>query len=192
MITLFNPTNETLSMMFAGITYVMEPPRAPSHKLQVEDACGKHLLNAFAQRGLCQLVFGDSEELVARDGISRNLEFKKTQIMRYNSNNEQRKMQGLGYMPPTKELKRYSVELAIGLLEPYSMKDAELASIANARTENAALKTELETMRADNAETKKQLAELISLMHGGAKEKNTPLNKILEEDPGGSPGKRKG
>ncbi len=192
MIILFNPTNETLNMMYAGVAIVMEPSPEKTHKMQVEDACGKHLLNAFAQRGLCQLIFGDDEKTVAQAGISRNLEFKKLQIIRYNANNEQRKMAGLGYMPPTKELKRYSVELGIGLLEPYSIKDAELASIASARSENLALKAELETMRKENDETRTQLAKLIALMQPHQEEKKTPLAKILEEEPGVSPGKRKG
>ena len=184
MITLFNPTNETLEMMFAGVRIVMEAYPASNSKLQVEDPCGKHLLNAFAQRGLCQLVFGDDEKLVSRAGIDRNLDFKKTQIMRYNASNEQRKMAGLGYMPPTKEIKRYSIELGIALLEPYSLKEAELTAISTARTENAALKGELEVMRSENAGIKVQLAQLISLMQGGqAGAKKSPLEKILEEEP---------
>lgn len=185
MITLFNPTNESLQMMFAGITYGMEPFPGPTSKLAVEDPCGKHLLNAFAQRGLCQLVFGDNEKVVARTGIERNLEFKKTQVIRYNSSNEQRKMAGLGYMPPTKELKRYSIELGIALLEPYSLKEAELTAIHTARTENAALKSDLEVMRAENAETKAQLSQIIAMMQGGRgeREKTTPLAKILDDGP---------
>ena len=183
MITLFNPTNETLEMMFAGIRYVMEPPPAVSSKLNSEDPCGKHLLNAFAQRGLCQLVFGDDEKVVAKAGIERNLDFKKVQIMRYNASNEQRKMAGLGYMPPTKEIKRYSIEMGIALLEPYSLKEAELTAISTSRAENAALKGELEVMRTENAGIKTQLAQLISLMQPKTEAKKSPLDRILEEEP---------
>lgn len=183
MITLFNPTNETLKMMYGGISVVMEPPPAPSHKMNVEDPCGRHLLNAFATRGLCQLIFGDDEKIVGAEGIDRNLEFKKTQIVRYNTQNEQRKMSGMGYLPPTEAVKQYAFELGIKLLEPYSLKDAEVSAIHNVVKENVDLKGRLEGQSAEIGELKTQLQTLIGLMQGAKEEKKTALGKILENEP---------
>ena len=183
MITLFNPTNETLNMMYGGISIIMEPPPAPSHKMNVEDPTGKHLLNRFAQRGLCQLVFGDDEKIVGAQGVERNLEFKKTQIVRYNTQNEQRKMAGMGFLPPTETVKQYAFELGIKLLEPYSLKDMEVSAIHNAVKENLELKGRLEGQGIEMEALKSQVQTLIALMQGVAEAKKTPLGKILENDP---------
>ena len=186
MITLFNPTNETLKMMYGGISVVMEPPPGPSHKMNVEDPCGRHLLNAFATRGLCSLIFGDDEKIVGAQGIERNLEFKKTQIVRYNTQNEQRKMSGMGYLPPTETVKQYAFELGIKILEPYSLKDAEVSAIHNVVKENIDLKGRLEGQSAEIGELKTQLQTLIGLIQGGKEatdSKKTPLSKILEDEP---------
>jgi hypothetical protein len=183
MITLFNPTNETLKMMYGGISVVMEPPPAPSHKLNVEDPCGRHLLNAFAQRGLCQLIFGDDEKVVGAQGIDRNMEFKKGQIVRYNTQNEQRKMSGMGYLPPTDIVKQYAFELGIKLLEPYSLKDAEVSAIHNVVKENIDLKGRLDTQTQEMSELKAQMQTLISLVQGGSEAKKSPREIILENEP---------
>jgi hypothetical protein len=183
MITLFNPTNETLNMMYGGISIIMEPPPAPSHKMNVEDPTGKHLLNRFAQRGLCQLVFGDDEKVVGAQGVERNLEFKRAQIVRYNILNEQRKMQGMGYLPPGENIKGYSFELGIALLQPYSLKDAEVSAIHSAVKENIDLKRRIEAQGTEMEALKTQMQTLISLMHGVAEAKKTPLGKILENEP---------
>jgi len=200
MITLFNPTNETLKMMYGGIAIVMEPPPAPSHRLNVEDPCGKHLLNAFATRGLCQLVYGDNEEIVGDAGRDRNTEFKKAQIVRYNTMNEQRKMSGMGYLPPTEDVKRYAFELGIKLLEPYTMKDAEVTAIHNAAKENQELKGQLQTQQTEINDLKFRLTQLVGLMEGMAgaekearkqsddgprlpgRPRKDALSKILEDD----------
>jgi len=139
MIVLFNPTNETFEMMYGGIGISMKP----GEKKQVEDPCGKHLLNSHSPRGLCQLIYGDEEETVSKAGLRRNLEFKKNHVVRYNMMNEQRKMQGLGYIPPTKELSEYSLELGITLLEPYNIQDHTKSAIAQLSAENDSLKKQL-------------------------------------------------
>ena len=139
MIVLFNPTNELFEMMYGGIAMNL----APNSKRQVDDPCGKHLLNSHSTRGLCQLIYGDDEENVSKAGVKRNLEFKKNHVVRYNQINEQRKMQGLGYIPPTKELKDYSLELGIQLLEPYNVQDVTKSAIATLSEENALLKQQL-------------------------------------------------
>jgi hypothetical protein len=143
MIVLFNPTNEMFSMMYGGISVDLPP----GEKRQVEDPCGKHLLNGYGQRGLCQLVYGDVEEKVAAAGRKQNMEFKKTQVVRYNQMNEQRKMQGLGYIPPTPELTQYSSDLAIELREPYNVADQTKSTIATLSNENEMLKQQLQAMQ---------------------------------------------
>lgn len=170
-------------MMYGGISIIMEPPPAPSHKMNVEDPTGRHLLNAFAARGLCSLIFGDDEKIVGAQGIERNLEFKKTQIVRYNTQNEQRKMSGMGYLPPTETAKQYAFELGIKLLEPYSLKDAEVSAIHNVVKENMDLKGRLESQSVEIGELKNQLHNFIESMQGARGEKKTPLGKILENEP---------
>ena len=171
-------------MMYGGISVVMEPSPAPSHKMNVEDPCGRHLLNAFATRGLCQLIFGDDEKIVGAEGIERNLEFKKAQIVRYNTQNEQRKMSGMGYLPPTDTVKQYAFEFGIKLLEPYSLKDAEVSAIHNAVKENMDLRLIVETQSKEMGILKTQLENLMNMMQGAADLKKTPLSKILEDEPG--------
>ena len=139
MITLFNPTNETLRMVYAGIDFILES----GQKRQADDACANHLLNSHGPRGLCQLVYGDDEKVVAKLGVQRNLEFKKNQVSRYNIMNEQRKMQGLGYLRPTEEIRKYAVELGLSLLEPYALKDEEKDAISTLQRENRELKSQL-------------------------------------------------
>lgn len=115
-ITLFNPTNEDFSMMFGGRGYVVPA----GGKLKVEDACGKHLLNSHAPRGLCALEFGDDENVVATQGRDRNLEFKKHQVMNHNQSNIARRQQGLPFRMPNDVIKAYAKELHITLEEPYT------------------------------------------------------------------------
>ena len=118
---LFNPTNESLDMMYAGRGIVLDP----GEKLKVEDAAGRHLLNAFAPRGLCALEFGDDEGAAAEGGRERNLEFKKRMVMNHNQGNVARKQQGLSYRTPIKAVKEYAKELGLTLDEPYAVRDKE-------------------------------------------------------------------
>ena len=120
MIVVYNPTNEDLKGWHIGIEFTI--PSGAKQKL--EDATAKHLLNHLGPRGLMMLEYGDQEreEQIAAEGIRINREFKKKQIRVYNEINEQRKATGLPYNKPTKEVVRYSNELGILLVEPYSMK----------------------------------------------------------------------
>src|SRR3990170_2615613 len=158
MLTLFNPTNETFFMMFAGIDVVIKP----GEKIQAEDAKANHLLNGFAQRGLCQLVFGDKEEEVAKAGETRNMEFKKSQVVRYNLMNEQRKMQGQAYLPPTKEVQKYAHELGISLLEPYALKDMQVTAMLDLAQKNRDLEKKFNDLYAQNTELMAAMQKLIA------------------------------
>ena len=151
MIVLYNPSNEEFHMQHAGISMSMKADT----KLEVSDACGRHVLNAMGQRGLTQLTYGCDEEKIKKEALGRNLAFKKKQIMEYNQKNENRKQMGLAYLPPTTNVTDYSLELAITLLEPFTMKDAEKQKISDAEVKNVALEEEL-------TEVKKMMAEILA------------------------------
>lgn len=131
-------------------------------RLEVNEACGNHLLNNFGQRGLTYLKYGDDEDSVKKDAIARNVNFKKKMIGEFNQRNEQRKMTGgMGYLYPTKKLQEYAVELGIELMEPYTMKDAEKEAIAKSTEENQKLKEENAALRGDVERIKQMLTQLI-------------------------------
>lgn len=142
MLTLFNPTNEVFNMTFAGMDFTMKS----GEKHQMDDSGANHLLNSYGRRGLCQLVYGDDEKTVAAAGRQRNEDFKKEQVANYNIMNEQRKMGGLGYLKPTPMVQKYALELGIGLLEPYTLKDVEKSEISNLMQENADLKRRMDEL----------------------------------------------
>ena len=112
MIILYNPTNEELTGQHGGNSITIKS----KVKMEVEDPRGNHLLNSLGPRGLCVLTYGCDEKQVKADGIQRNYEFKKKQVVEYNQRNENRKAQGLPYLPPTREVKAYGVELQLQLL----------------------------------------------------------------------------
>ena len=156
--TLWNPTNETLDMQYAGISISLKPGQRQVYHIK----CANHLLNAFGQRGLTSLPYGADEEKIGKDAIKRNKDFKTKQVVDYNQRNENRKAMNLGYLPPTEKLKEYAIELGLKLLEPYQVRDEERAGIANANTETAALKTELESTKTQLAEMKAMMEQLLA------------------------------
>lgn len=141
-IVLFNPTNEVLTGLYAGINTVLNP----GDKIKVDDSRAHHILNNLGPRGLCTLEYGDDEEKRAEEGKARNLAFKKKQVLEYNQRNESRKMQGMSYHEPTKAVVKYGMELDIALNETYTMKDAEKAAISEAKRENIALKDQVDNL----------------------------------------------
>jgi hypothetical protein len=157
MLTLFNPTNEEFKMVFAGMDVRMKP----GEKLQSDDAKANHLLNAFGQRGLCQLVFGDKEEVVGKAGVERNIEFKKAQVVRYNLMNEQRKNQGQAYLTPSREIQGYARELGISLVEPYALKDLQATAMTELIQKNIFLENKFSELSAQNAELLTLLQKLL-------------------------------
>lgn len=158
MLTLFNPTNEELKMVYAGIDVVMKP----GSKMQADDSKGNHLLNAFGVRGLCQLVYGDDEKAVAKAGIERNIEFKKAQVVRYNLQNEQRKNQGQSYLLAPKLIQGYAAELGISLIEPYAVKDIQANAMAALTQKNQDLEHKFNELSAQNEELLTLLRNLTS------------------------------
>lgn len=157
MIILYNPTNEEFPMQHAGISMTIKP----DEKMEVQDACARHVLNAFGQRGLTQLTYGCNEEKVKKEAIARNLGFKKKQIVEYNQRNENRKMMGLNYLPPTTTMTEYAIELGLKLLEPFSMKDMERQNIIKAKEENDELREEMAELKRMMAHQSKVMSTLI-------------------------------
>ncbi|MFA5377336.1 MAG: hypothetical protein WC455_16415 [Dehalococcoidia bacterium] len=144
-LVLWNPTNEDFDMQYSGVSFTLKS----GEKREIEISAGKHLLNAFGPRGLTSLKYGDeaNEERIGRDAIDRNIEFKKRQVVNYNQQNESRKHMNLGYLPPSDIMRRYSKELGLKLLEPYSVRDEERAGIADTRRENEELRNEISELR---------------------------------------------
>jgi hypothetical protein len=141
---LWNPTNEDFNeLQYAGRRFALKA----GERVTVNDKCANHVLNAFGQRGLTFLKYGDKEEEVGAAAIETNKDFKRRQITNFNVDNEQRSMKKLGYLPPTKLLKQYALEMGIKLIEPYTLKDEEKAAISDSTRENAELKKELAELR---------------------------------------------
>ena len=156
-IMLYNPTNENMDMQYAGISIRMEPGEKQLFALK----CASHLLNAFGQRGLTSLEYGADEGKVAEAARKRNEEFKKKQVVEYNQRNENRKQMGMGYLPPTEEVKKYAIELGLKLLEPYAVRDEERSEIAQAKAQNSELQAKLAAQANEMAELKAMMKELL-------------------------------
>lgn len=139
---LWNPTNDELSYQFSGITYFFNP----GARKKVDDACGKHLLHNLGVRGLTVLDYGCDEDALKKDALDRNREFKKKMVVDFNQRNENRKQQGMAYFPPTRDIKAYALELGLGLVEPYNVRDDERAAYASLKEENDLLKDRLGKM----------------------------------------------
>jgi hypothetical protein len=142
-LVLFNPTNETLMAQYVGEDVIIAPYPEHGHKVKVDDARGRHILNALGPRGLMSLEYGDDEDAKREIGLARNREFKKKQIIRYNQENERRKQAGMAYLEPTPQVAEYARELGVALLEPYALKDPEKAEVSRLKDENRGLHTEL-------------------------------------------------
>lgn len=155
--TVWNPTNEEFGMQYAGVSISLKP----GERITLTTKCANHLLNNFGQRGLAQLVYGADEEMVKFDALERNLAFKKKQVVMYNQDNEMRKTRSLGYVPPSKKVKEYAIELGLKLLEPYAIREEERTAISKAETENKALKEKLAEQETEMAELRKMLQTVI-------------------------------
>ena len=141
---LWNPTGDKLSYQFSGITYFFEP----GERKKVEDPCGQHLLHNIGMRGLTVLEYGCDEEKLKKDAIERNKDFKRRMVIDYNQRNETRKQTNFAYLAPTTEIKKYAIELGVGLLEPFSPRDQEHEEMAAMKSENNILKGSLNDLTA--------------------------------------------
>ena len=141
---LFNPTSDPLDMQYSGVSFTLNP----GEKATFEDNAADHLLNSFGQRGLSYLKYGSDEKQVAEEGKQRNYEFKKRMVTDFNVRNENRKVQGLGYLVPSAVLKSYASQLRIELMEPYAARDEEKQKIQSQEATIAALQATLASLMA--------------------------------------------
>lgn len=135
----FNPTNERLSSFYAGKDFVIEAYPQEGCKKLFDDACANHLLNKLGPRGLCSLEYGDEgaiEAQKAEDGIARNLEFKRKQVIQFNQLNEANKIRGVAFIHPPEHVKRYAEEIGVALLSPYAVSDSQSEKIAGLEKQN--------------------------------------------------------
>lgn len=156
-ITLFNPTDDDFKATYGGTTFTIPKCGQDGHMVRVDDAKGNHLLNQLGPRGLTSLDYGDSEEVKekkAKDGKRRNYEFKRTQVARYNRDNEARKARQLEYVEPPDFIKEWSKDLGVGLVAPYEVADIKNEEIAQLREEN-------KNRSKENDELRKQLSKLM-------------------------------
>jgi len=138
-ITLFNPTDDDFEATYGGVTFIISKCGEEGHMVRVEDSKGNHLLNQLGPRGLTSLDYGDDEETKKRkadDGKRRSYEFKRTQIGRYNRDNEARKARQLEYVEPPKQIKEWSKDLGVKLVAPYEVEDIKNEEISQLRSEN--------------------------------------------------------
>ncbi len=113
---------------------------------------------------MTSLKYGDEphEKEIGDAAIERNLEFKKRMVTNYNQQNENRKHMQLGYLPPTKLLKQYAIELGLKLLEPYAIREEERAGIAKASIENEELRKKILAQDAEMAEIKAMMKQYLT------------------------------
>ena len=125
-IILFNPTDEELKTQYIGEDVIIPPAPDPRHKLRVDDARGRHVLNVLGPRGLVTLEYGDEgagELKKAEAGRARNADFKRKQVLDFNSLNDAQQQRRLPYIIPSAQIKNYSRQLGIKLYESYSSSD---------------------------------------------------------------------
>jgi len=142
MILVWNPTNEDMAPVYQGRVYSF-----PSgHKEEMEDACAKHILTAFGQRGITFLKYGDTEDDIGSKARKINREFKIRQVETYNQTNEGRKTQGASYLTPPAMVRKYAEELGIALNQPYVVRDKEREASDALVAENKELKSRLSAL----------------------------------------------
>lgn len=142
-IVLFNPTDEEMRAQYIGEEVVIPPAPQPGHKIRVDDARGRHLLNVLGPRGLVALEYGDEgpgEVKKAEIGRRRNTEFWRKQVMDFNQLNDAQQQRGLPYIHPTPEVKAAARRLGLKLYEPMSSKDEYTTEAQSAVAQELAAK----------------------------------------------------
>ena len=163
-VVLYNPTNEEMKVTFGGRNFFLKP----ESKTKVTDACGRHVLNEYSQRGLCSLDYGDeSKEIeIAEAGRATNEAFKVKQIEEYNQQNEARKAIGLPFNPATKKLLEYAEELSLVLSQPYKVSDTVAKESKELRAENDELKGQVNYMQSQMNKLAEKMNKLLVIQEG--------------------------
>lgn len=148
----YNPTNEDFKVVYAGLDILIRGTREEDGKfvdgdqIKLQDAAARHALNEFGRRGLVALDFGDDLQQKRESGIARNREFKIKQVTDFNQDNERRQSMKLAYVRPTKEVKQYSEELGIDLVEPYHVPNPQKQDSGALKEENRQLKQQIQQL----------------------------------------------
>jgi len=159
---LYNPTNEDMGTQYVGETVKI----LSGSKVRVDDPRGRHVLNTLGPRGLMALEYGDEGEgevKKKKEGIERNLAFKRKQVIDFNTHNEQQKQGNRPYIIPTKQITEYAKELGIGLREPYNVEDQAMKDIAAVKKESAEKDEKIKQQDSDIKVLTGQVQELIDL-----------------------------
>ena len=138
-------------MQYAGVSMTLYPGELEMFEIN----CAKHLLNAYGARGLTSIPHGGDEEKLKSDGKRRNEEFKRKQVTEYNIRNENRKNMGMGYLPPTKKMREYALELGLELMEPYAPRDTERLKLGDMERKNIELEK-------SNKELNKRITDILT------------------------------
>lgn len=157
-VILFNPTGEEMRTQYIGEEVVIPPAPDPRHKIRVDDARGRHVLNVLGPRGLMTLEYGDEgdgESRKAEIGRQRNLEFWRKQVMDFNQLNDQQHQKKLPYIQASPPIKAAARRLGIKLYEPMSSTDDYTEAQAKALAE-------LEQKKREVAEKDKVIQSLSS------------------------------
>lgn len=122
--TLFNPTNEEMKFQWGGTWTTVKP----GEEVEMDDARANQGLSELGRRGMVQFSYKEGLDRELRrqrceEGVEANKDFKRKQIMDFNSLNDQRKQSKLPYLTPQKQIKDYAKELGMELYEPYSASD---------------------------------------------------------------------
>ena len=163
---LFNATNEEFRHFYSGKEFVIAKYPEDGHQVMVDDPVANFLITKLAQRGLMELVFGDEGEKKERkrvEGVRKNTEFKRRQVINFNRLNEERTHRRLPYEHPTAQIKEYAKEMAMELIEPYDTKDLE-------RAEAAEIKKERDELMLLLKKQGDQIAELMKMARNGKPE----------------------
>lgn len=170
---LFNPTNEDMKAQYIGeVTFIKA-----GEKKKVDDKRARHILNNLGPRGLMTLDYGDEgeqEKKKAELGRRRNHDFKKTQVLRFNMQNDQRSERKLPYQAPDDFMKSYAEEVGIPLIQPYRPSSEESDRMA-------ALTQEREDLAAEVKEKDKDITELKGEI-GDLKKTMTDFMKMIKPD----------
>jgi hypothetical protein len=187
-IILFNPTDEEMRTQYIGEEVVIPPAPDPRHKIRVDDARGRHVLNVLGPRGLMTLEYGDEGDGEARKaeiGRQRNLEFWRKQVMDFNQLNDQQHQKKLPYIAPSPQIKAAARRLGIKLYEPMSSTDdyteAQAQTLAELDQKKREVAEKDKVIQSLSAKVDKLTSLVESMLQAAGKQAAAPA--AADEDP---------
>lgn len=186
----FNPTNEDFEILFQGIPVKIKGAHfdqekkqlVGGQKIKMDDARANHCLHELGRRGLCQLEYGDDEDMVAKEGIRRNIEFKQEQVGRFNQDNEQRQQTNRPYVKPPSHVVQYAEELGLTLIKPHQTVDPSKAKEQALREENAELKQIVSDQQKQMNNLSRQMEQVLTALQSGKAPEGVTLPEPTDKD----------